>query len=480
MSGPYLGSSSTGTGSDYPLDPMQHQGYQSIGYHHQHVDQQYHHGQQPAMNQQVNQHHPGQQQPTMNQYASPNTQSHPPHPLADRQPILNEPVITRMQNYPPMFTDLQNLQNTISRLEVQVAAANRVAEAAKESAHMAREAQDTVSRKSELKTAAKKSRVQALTQNKMRWLLGTGGRDIGGKAIDVLPCPLKPGEEAELLEDGKTKKAHPIWHEGVLNLDNLHFCMQVKDLVMEHVERDNRTGALLLGDPSDADVLKAAKVFFRTLRKKYSAQTTDEGRARNNQKLKVNKHRSRKHEKADDHRLAIPRFREIHGEDNTVGDYELVLTDDMSSERSDCGNVSKSTFNAHRKAAGGGEYGWEVRKKPWRSSWFELYLAHLKTIRRDMLTERTELGASGSIGGKHRVPRFKGLPENINHSAPGLLRRKPLYKSMVSRTWMEKTTKKYEEIGALSDPLNFTIFKLKLDTTGLHDTEMEYLADDEA
>ncbi|KAJ7143703.1 hypothetical protein C8R44DRAFT_724738 [Mycena epipterygia] len=233
--------------------------------------------------------------------------------------------------------------------------------------------------------------------------------------------------------------------------------MQVKDLVMEHVERDNRTGALLLGDPSDADVLKAAKVFFRTLRKKYSAQTTDEGRARNNQKLKVNKHWSRKHEKADDHRLAIPRFREIHGEDNTVGDYELVLTDDMSSD----------TFNAHRKAAGGGEYGWEVRKKPWRSSWFELYLAHLKTIRRDMLTERTELGASGSIGGKHRVPRFKGLPENINHSAPGLLRRKPLYKSMVSRTWMEKTTKNTRRL-------------LKLDTTGLHDTEMEYLADDEA
>lgn len=97
-----------------------------------------------------------------------------------------------------------------------------------------------------------------------------------------------------------------------------------------------------------------------------------------------------------------------------------------------------------------------------------------------MLAERTELGASGSVGGKHRVPRFKGLPENINHSAPGLLRRKPLYKSMVSANWMGKTKTKYEEIGALSDPLNFTIFKLKLDTADLHETEKEYLADDEA
>lgn len=202
------------------------------------------------------QHYLGQQQPTMNQYAAPHTQSHPLHPLADRQPVLNEPVTIRMQNYPPMLTDLQN---TISRLEVQVAEANRVAEAAKESAHMAREAQDTVSRKNKLKASAKKSRVQvsyriihlrkdhslgalrvqALTQNKMRWLLGVGGRDIDGKLIDVLPHPLQPGEEAELLEDGKTKKAHPIWNNGLLNLDNLHFCMQVKDLVMEHVERDN-------------------------------------------------------------------------------------------------------------------------------------------------------------------------------------------------------------------------------------------------
>jgi len=91
----------------------------------------------------------------------------------------------------------------------------------------------------------------------------------------------------------------------------------------------------------------------------------------------------------------------------------------------------------------------------------DLYLAHLKTIRRDMLVEAQEKGANGSIGGKHRVPRFKGLRENENDAAPLLIRKKP------------------REVGALADPAHFTVFKLKLDTTGLNAAEIAYLADDE-
>jgi hypothetical protein len=65
----------------------------------------------------------------------------------------------------------------------------------------------------------------------------------------------------------------------------------------------------------------------------------------------------------------LSRFRQIHGEDNTVGDYDAIQTDDMSSEHSDCGKTTQAAFTAHRKSAGGGDSGWEVRPKHWHSTW---------------------------------------------------------------------------------------------------------------
>jgi hypothetical protein len=59
----------------------------------------------------------------------------------------------------------------------------------------------------------------------------------------------------------------------------------------------------------------------------------------------------------------------MHGEANTVGDYDAIQTDDMSSEHSDCGNVPKAEFDAHRKQSGGGDHGLEVRPKKWPSRW---------------------------------------------------------------------------------------------------------------
>ncbi|KAJ7084522.1 hypothetical protein B0H15DRAFT_989160 [Mycena belliarum] len=398
------------------------------------------------------------------------------HLLMDRHGVLNEPVLMRTDNYPTMMGPvLTEMQNTIAALQAQVKAATASAETAKATASLVQEAQvtaTTANRKIQLKSDGRKNRVQVLIQNKARWALGIGGRNVDGTANDRLPHALQPGEEAELLEDEKTKKAHPNWATGVSDPNNLQFCIRIKNLVMEHVNTDNKSDSPILGNPTEQQVLVHVKTYYKTLRRNYLTQTTERGRARDLLKRKQSTHRSRKHEKADDHCSAVQKFEEKHGgAENTVGDYDLILTDDMSSERSDNGNAPKDVFDAHRKASGAGEHGWEVRTKSWRSPW---------TIRRQTLEDSRALGASGSLTGKHRVPRFKCLPQNVNDSAPSLVRKKVLYKSMVSKTWMEKTGTTYEQMGAVPDPPHFTIFKLQLDIDGLHKTEKEYLADDEA
>ncbi|KAJ7091057.1 hypothetical protein C8R44DRAFT_891747 [Mycena epipterygia] len=406
------------------------------------------------------------------------------HPLAQHGPVINEPVITREQNYPPPHSTLAEIQNTMLSLQAQITEANRSAEAAKAAAELAQgfhAAAQSTGRKQQLKTKAKEARMQALVQCKMRWSVGIGGRDIDGRKIKSLPHPLQPGQTAEMLEDRVTKKTYPNWHHGVSDPVNERFCHETTKLCMETVTNDTASNnSALYGDASSASVLKMSKRFYGSLRKTYAAQTTDRGAERLRLKQNQNKRRSRKHEKADDHRKAVPRFRELHGEENTVGDYDAIQTDDMSSEHSDCGKVTRSVFEAHRKKAGGGDNGWEVRKKHWHSSWLDLYFAHLKTIRRDMIAEAQEGGTSGSLMGKHRVPRFKGLRDNESANAPNLIRKKPLYESMVSTSWMQATGKTYTEVGAVADPTRFTLFTLKLETTGLNVAEIEYLADDES
>ncbi|KAJ7510582.1 hypothetical protein B0H11DRAFT_2215342 [Mycena galericulata] len=398
------------------------------------------------------------------------------HSLAQHQPVVNEPVTTRQENYLAPLSVLTQIQNTLAAMQAQIDTANKAAEAAQAAAHSVHETAQSSQRKQSLKEKAKETKIQALIQSKMRWAIGVGGRDVDGKKLVALPHPLQPGQEPEMLDDAATKKSHPNWLHGVADPVNALFLHEITKLCMEHT---TNKGALY-GDPTWAGVLKRAKRYFGSLRKSYTAQNTEEGAHRRRQKQNLNKRRSRKHEKADDHRKAIPKFRETHGEENTVGDYDAVQTDDMSSEHSNCGNVGHTAFEAHRRKAGGGENGWEVRKKRWHSTWLDLFFAHLKTIRRDMLAEAQALGANGSLAGKHRVPRFKGLRENQSNDAPLLVRKKPLYQSMVSSSWLEEMAKTHTEVGAVADPENFTLFKLKLDTTGLNAAEIEYLADDES
>ncbi|KAJ6514474.1 hypothetical protein C8R47DRAFT_1206819 [Mycena vitilis] len=403
-------------------------------------------------------------------------------------------MITRTQNYPPPLPVLAEMQNTIIALTAQLAENTRIAAEAKAEAKAAalqvqeaRAGKEGEVRKEALQAKAKLTKIQvsytpihpialtefaqAIMQSKFRWALGINVLGKDNEVVKRLPHPLGPDQEQEYLADKETKRTHPNWLAGVSDLHNLSICVAIGDLVMEHIERDKPA---TYGNPTPSQVLRTVKKFYGSLRKTYTAQNTPEGQLRRRRKCALTKHRGRRVEKARNHRKTVPKLREVHGEENTVGDYDMIHTTDMSSEHSDCGNVNQTVFQAYRQGAGGGEGGWEVRRKHYRSSWLNLYLAHLKTLRRTMLADAKEQPDATGASTGHRVARFKGMPENADHSAPGLTRKKPL------TAWMERTSTTYSELRVLPDPAHFTVFKLQMSRAALHPSEMAYLADDES
>ncbi|KAF7348323.1 hypothetical protein MSAN_01786100 [Mycena sanguinolenta] len=404
----------------------------------------------------------------------PNGQEHPfPYPFPQPDSVVTP------SHYEPSL--LAQCLNRIQVLETQLVATKRDADEAKATARQLlalQEKENGEVRKKNLQTDAMRTKTQGLVQDKARWLLSVRVMDAEGQLIEDLPHPLKEDEEPGFLADGVTRKAHPNWNAGVSDKINVAFCTRVTNLAMDAIGHDDPAKPAY-GNPSREDVMAMAKQYYRTLRRVYSAQTTPEGEERHSHKLTLGKWRGRKVQKAANLRRAVDRFREIHGKENTVGDYDAIQTDDMSSEHSDCGNVPQDVFKAHRKRSGGGEQGWEVRPKNWHSRFLKLYYAHLKTISRQLCQEKSKKRRGSSKVKTRRVPRFKSLPANNNNSAPVLVRDKPLYEKMVSSEWMEQVGMTYKELNAVANPAELTLFNLALTTEGLDDIELEYLADDE-
>lgn len=56
-----------------------------------------------------------------------------------------------------------------------------------------------------------------------------------------------------------------------------------------------------------------------------------------------------------------------YGEEATVGLWESIQTDYMSSEHSDSGAATKEEWDTVRKSQDAGDNAWEIRKLDWRS-----------------------------------------------------------------------------------------------------------------
>lgn len=73
-------------------------------------------------------------------------------------------------------------------------------------------------------------------------------------------------------------------------------------------------------------------------------------------------------------REAVALAEAVHGQEKTVGLMEIIQTDWMSSEHSDCGNMDPDDFKKHREQQIGFNKGWEVRKLSWRARKVRLHL----------------------------------------------------------------------------------------------------------
>lgn len=66
-------------------------------------------------------------------------------------------------------------------------------------------------------------------------------------------------------------------------------------------------------------------------------------------------------------RQMVPEAEAHLGKENVAGYYEIIHSDWMSSDHSDCGDADPNEFKKHRESKIGGNRGWETRTLVWRS-----------------------------------------------------------------------------------------------------------------
>ncbi|KAF8057436.1 hypothetical protein FPV67DRAFT_1677230 [Lyophyllum atratum] len=392
---------------------------------------------------------------------------------------------TGFSHQPQQASVLQQLENRIAALQAQQDEQKAIIE--QQAATLLAQGQPGAAA-AQLKEKRKEIaiKVQALVRLVAKDLLQmekTRGPD--GRVKFLVPGPLDEGEPPRVAEDGVTRLWNPIWDQGVTIGINAEFVAQIVKVVLQR-EKDHPTPEVAAQDLDGKLLQTYASVYFKSLRQAYKAQTTEAGRVKRDNRNAIARRRNRKSTKADILRQQVPTFRAIYGEEDTVGVDELVVTDYMSSEHSDPGNVSLADWQKHRKKFIQSNNGFEVRKLRWRSAQLNRILARLykmfrvgeKNPNEPEASENVE-SSSGMANGT-RVPRFSGLPENDNMCRPPLLGRRKLkpYVSSVSTSWLKKTDNE-STLPMDRDPEDFTIFALRIPDTDFEQEDLDYLADDE-
>ncbi|KAJ7668559.1 hypothetical protein DFH06DRAFT_1321801 [Mycena polygramma] len=381
---------------------------------------------------------------------------------------------------------LSQILGRIGQLERQVVQLTREAEEVKrltiasmnafeeyKAAHAQNATEDD--QKKALEASAVKTAVIAQIHDVTNGFLGIGIRDETTSKINKkLLHPLGPGETDDTHE-------HPNWMKGVEDRTNALFVDKVINAVHGTVLEDQKLKEPKLGGTSKAQVAKLVKGYFNTLRTNYIQQTTPTGMAKKEERNLKMKRTARVEDKCDDLRAGLVELRKVYGEENTVGAEEVLVADYLSSEHSDCGQAEPKKFEAHILKMGGGTHGLEVRAKAWHAKETRMLYARLKTFRNVRRKQKNDpsTGEKLSTAGKARIPRFKGMKENINHNPPPTRMDRLPYASMVDSEWKAKMEAQGIMIPVAADPAAFTIFSLDIPMTDLDAEERAYFADDD-
>ncbi|KAJ7138077.1 hypothetical protein C8R44DRAFT_728244 [Mycena epipterygia] len=334
--------------------------------------------------------------------------------------------------------------------------------------------EQTRKRQKVLEDGALKNNLQSAIHETCKGLLGIGHRDPQTNVTVVaLPHALQPGEA--LGTAATDAKFRPVWSAGNANSVNTAFIDHVVKVVNERVLLD----AGRYGITSQAEISSATKIYFRTLRTTYALQNDPAQAVKYGAKKAEMRQRGRATDKAGDLRKGVDILIEKHGEEATVGAYELVLTDYMSSEHSDCGELTKAEWEEHKKLMGGGSL--ETRQKAWLSKNARIFYGYLRSLKREKEALNDTRGDKKSIAGRAKLTRFKGHAKNINNTSSPVVPGRIPYDWMVSAVWKAAAESDGKtEIHTVGKPSHFTIFSLPLTMNDLDAEEQAYLGDDES
>ncbi|KAH9852591.1 hypothetical protein C2E23DRAFT_859624 [Lenzites betulinus] len=339
-------------------------------------------------------------------------------------------------------------------------------------------------------------------QHEMYALMGLE-RALGSqrKKLHVaLPNPLAPGVEARYAPDGKTRWYNPEWDARVDVGVNLEFITAVRDLIREKGGIKHELPSELT--ENDELIIKAAHTYFRSLRRRYHADHSEEAKAKYEKKLQVDKHYQRRRRRTNILREGMQPFRKVFGRGATEGVEELVISPWQSSEDSGNGDGDQQTRDEERRKAGAGRHALELRTLRWKSRKMRmLYLilavfGRFQAERGDELDEEStedftpaehdtyleELRAavrtwrSITINRNQQFDRFRGPAVNALDLPREDKHRRPIYKECISRKWAKETnehTQLYKAAGPC--PSTFTIFDLELPMDLLPELDQEWM-----
>ncbi|KJA24791.1 hypothetical protein HYPSUDRAFT_200339 [Hypholoma sublateritium FD-334 SS-4] len=288
--------------------------------------------------------------------------------------------------------------------------------------------------------------------------------------LPSLPRPLDAGEPSRKAQDG-TDLHNPDWTVGLLAPTSRAFIEMAAALALQQ-EQATPTCSLPAEELNLKTFQVAAKQYFTQLRKSYKAQNSPGTRRKQDIHRMQSRRRSRKSQKADMCRAAIPTIIEKHGKENVVGIENIFETDNMTSEYSqeEGGLLSERSWAAHKaKFVKGNIRAFEQRRKMWKSSDHRRLQMYAFSIGREIA-----LPENGKNRELAQIPRFPCDNRNVNDEPPKARRLygKPVYEKCVSQSWLARTR---SPMVLEAMPPSFTVFNIAIPDNLFRSRDLQYL-----
>ncbi|KAJ6517960.1 hypothetical protein C8R47DRAFT_1458 [Mycena vitilis] len=297
----------------------------------------------------------------------------------------------------------------------------------------------------------------------------------------VVPAPYGPGDEMRYEDAAKTIPLFIFqWNEPVNSVHNTEGIQRLVDTVTANQTAVPTWEKLESPVALRAAITRSAVYYFGTKAKCFKAQGSTELARKAKDRAHATMVRNRMRRKAAGRRKFVSAFRLEYTEAATVGVEALLMTDAMSEDHSDYGEVSEERWNRRALAYTKDELSLETEIVRARSKPLHRVLIRLDKFERD--ANPPDKLSTGRVGqkkkkkkiGNEKTKRFPGFAENANEGLPKQKGRGLPYEFSVDKEWRKKNRTHVRQ-----NPADFTIFNLAIPDTDFDKLDLAFLADDE-